>query len=250
MHYLELLQRFWDFNQKKSIGTTGISMYLYLLKIGSDNDSYDFQISDVVISIELGITRKTVKPTKEKLRNLGLIQYQTTSGLACKYRLIGDYPSQISSPEMVSIEEIGKEESIQKTVESGVSLLTDRPVQNFSENTNDQEIESDLSQTIQSSQPQPTNQKGNDENIPSLEEFMTYAETLKIYAPELDSEIQSKYENWKNNGWKNSSDRPITNWKSSLKSTLPFMKSQIESHQLSLQSIPDIKRPKSQNSNL
>lgn len=250
MHYLELLQRFWDFNQKKSIGTTGISMYLYLLKIGSDNDSYDFQISDVVISIELGITRKTVKPTKEKLRNLGLIQYQTTSGLACKYRLIGDYPSQISSPEMVSIEEIGKEESIQKTVESGVSLLTDRPVQNFSENTNDQEIESDLSQTIQSSQPQPTTQEGNDENIPSLEEFMTYAETLKIYAPELDSEIQSKYENWKNNGWKNSSDRPITNWKSSLKSTLPFMKSQIESHQLSLQSIPDIKRPKSQNSNL
>lgn len=225
-------------------------MYLYLLKIGSDNDSCDFQISDVVISIELGVTRKTVKSTKEKLRNLGLIQYEAKSGLACKYRLIGDYPSQISSPGMVSKEEIGKEELIQKTVESGVSLLTDRPVQNFSENTIDHEIESYLSQTIQSSQTQPTTQKGNDENIPSLEEFMTYAETLKIYEPELDPEIQSKYENWKKNGWKNSSDRPITNWKSSLKSTLPFMKSQTESHQLSLQSIPDIKRPKSQNGNL
>ena len=250
MHHLELMRRFWDFNQKTSIGTTGISMYLYLLKIGSDNDSCDFQISDVVISIELGVTRKTVKSTKEKLRNLGLIQYEAKSGLACKYRLIGDYPSQISSPEMMSKEEIGKEESIQKTVESGVSLLTDRPVQNFSENTSDQEIESDLSQTIQSSKPQPTTQKGNDENIPSFEEFITYAETLKIYEPELDSEIQSKYENWKNNDWKNSSDRPITNWKSSLKSTLPFMKGQMESHQLSLQSIPDIKRPKSQNGNL
>ncbi|STD05014.1 hypothetical protein [Chryseobacterium carnipullorum] len=144
MHYLELMRRFWDFNQKTSIGTTGISMYLYLLKIGSDNDSCDFQISDVVISIELGVTRKTVKSTKEKLRNLGLIQYEAKSGLACKYRLIGDYPSQISSPEMMSKEEIGKEESIQKTVESGVSLLTDRPVQNFSENTSDQEIESDF----------------------------------------------------------------------------------------------------------
>ncbi|MDQ0593416.1 MULTISPECIES: hypothetical protein [Chryseobacterium] len=250
MHYLELVQRFWDFNQKTSIGTTGISMYLYLLKIGSDNDSCDFQISDVVISIELGVTRKTVKSTKEKLRNLGLIQYQTTSGLACKYRLIEDYPSHISSPEIVHKEEIGKDESIQKIVEFGVSLLTGRPVQNLSENTNDQEIESHLSQSIQSLQPQPTTQKGNNENIPSLEEFMTYAETLKIYAAELDSEIQSKYENWKNNGWKNSSDRPITNWKSSLKSTLPFMKGQMESHQLSLQSIPDIKRPKSQNGNL
>ncbi|MET3536825.1 hypothetical protein [Chryseobacterium limigenitum] len=250
MHYLELVQRFWDFNQKTSIGTTGISMYLYLLKIGSDNDSCDFQISDVVISIELGVTRKTVKSTKEKLRNLGLIQYQTPSGLACKYRLIEDYPSHISSPEIVHKEEIGKDESIQKIVEFGVSLLTGRPVQNLSENTNDQEIESHLSQSIQSLQPQPTTQKGNNENIPSLEEFMTYAETLKIYAAELDSEIQSKYENWKNNGWKNSSDRPITNWKSSLKSTLPFMKGQMESHQLSLQSIPDIKRPKSQNGNL
>lgn len=250
MHYLELMQRFWDFNQKTSIGTTGISMYLYLLKIGSDNDSCDLQISDVVISIELGVTRKTVKSTKEKLRNLGLIEYEAKSGLPCKYKLRGDYPSQIADQEMVSKEEIGKEESIQKTVESGVSLLTDRPVQNFSENTNDQEIESYLSQTKQSSQPQLTNQKGNDENIPSLEEFMTYAETLKIYEPELDSEIQSKYENWKKNGWKNSSDRPITNWKSSLKSTLPFMKGQTESHQFSLQSIPDIKRPKSQNGNL
>lgn len=250
MHYLELIQRFWDFNQRTSIGTTGISMYLYLLKIGSDNHSCDFQISDVVISIELGVTRKTVKSTKEKLRKLGLIQYQTTSGLACKYRLIGDYPSQISEPEMVRKKEIGKEESIQKTVESGVSLLTDRPVQNLSDNTNDQKIESHLSQSIQSLQPQPTTQEGNHENIPSLEVFMTYAETLKIYEPELDTEIQSKYENWKKNGWKNSSDRPITNWKSSLKSTLPFMKSQTESHQLSLQSIPDIKRPKSQNGNL
>jgi hypothetical protein len=250
MHYLELMRRFWDFNQKTSIGPTGISMYLYLLKIGSDNDSCDFQISDVVISIELGVTRKTVKSTKEKLRNLGLIKYQTTSGLASKYRLIGDYPLQIPNPEMVSKKEIGKEEFIQQTEEYGVSLLTEVPFHTFSENINDQEIENHLSHTKQSLQPQPTTQKGNDENIPSLEEFMTYAETLKIYEPELDSEIQSKYENWKNNGWKNSSDRPITNWKSSLKSTLPFMKSQIESHQLSLQSIPDIKRPKSQNSNL
>ncbi|SEM45036.1 hypothetical protein SAMN05421856_103306 [Chryseobacterium taichungense] len=250
MHYLELMQRFWDFNPKQSIGTTGISMYLYLLKIGSDNDSCDFQISDVVISKELGVTRKTVKSTKEKLRNLGLIQYQTTSGLACKYTLIGDYPSHISAPEIVKKEEIGKEDLIQETEESGVSLLKNFLVQIFSENSKDQEIESDLLQTIQSSQPQPTTQKGNDENIPSLEEFMTYAKTLKIYKPELDSEIQSKYENWKKNGWKNSSDRPITNWKSSLKSTLPFIKSQTESHQLSLQSIPDIKRPKCENGNL
>ena len=51
----------------------------------------------------------------------------------------------------------------------------------------------------------------------SLDEFMEYAKTIETYEPYLDSEIQSRYEDWKNNDWRNSSDRPITNWKSSLK---------------------------------
>ena len=77
MDYLELIRRLWDFNQKTTIGSTAITMYLYLLKIGYDKNSCDLQISDVVISKELGLTRKTIKSTKEKLENFGLIQFQT-----------------------------------------------------------------------------------------------------------------------------------------------------------------------------
>lgn len=215
MYYLELIQRFWDFNHRIPIGSTGISMYLYLLKNGYDNDRYDFQISDVLISKELGLTRKTVKVTKEKLKNLGLIQFQTKNGIPCSYRLVLDYPLNISEPKILKKKEFKTEQSSQKIKKPSTPIPSVSSIQ----------------------------------NIPSLEELIEFAKTLNNYEVELDSKIQSKYENWKNNGWKNSSDRPITNWKSTLKSTLPYLKNTPESESLSLQSIPNIKRPKYQNDN-
>jgi len=82
-----------------------------------------------------------------------------------------------------------------------------------------------------------------DIKIPQFAEFLDYAKTLSAYQTELDSAIKDKYKGWKDKGWKSSSDRLITNWKSSLKSTLPFLKDAGHLDQLSLQNIPDIKRP-------
>lgn len=239
MYYLELIERFWDFNQRKPVGSTGIAMYLYLLKIAYNNERYDFQISDVAVSKELGLTRKTVKSTKEKLKNFGLIQFQTKNGLPCNYRLILDYPLLISKSKKVKKEEITEVSFIHKVDEFVFPSATVSLIKNHSENTNHESEKNSL----------PKSLTENDKNIPSLEEFIEYAKTLEIYNPELDFDIKSKYEIWRNNDWKNSSDRPITNWKSSLKSTLPFMKKVTEDNQFSLQTIPNIQRPKSQNKN-
>lgn len=38
--YQELIQRFWDLNQKKHLGCNAIAMYLYLLKLGNDNNGF------------------------------------------------------------------------------------------------------------------------------------------------------------------------------------------------------------------
>ena len=75
-HYQELIQRFWDLNQKKHLGCNAIAMYLYLLKLGNDTKGYDLTISDIEISKVLGLARNTIKPTKEKLSSIGLIQYK------------------------------------------------------------------------------------------------------------------------------------------------------------------------------
>lgn len=220
MNYLELIRRFWDFNHKNQIGSTGIAMYLYLLKIGYDNDRYDFHISDVGASKELGLTRKTIKSTKEKLKNFGLIEFQTKNGLPCYYRLLLDYAFQIAEPKKI------KKAKIIKSSDFLTAGSVEIP-----------------SQQQQQQQQQPSPPVINQKSIPSFDEFIEYAQTLETYEAELDSVIKEKYEVWVRNDWQNSSNRRITNWKSSLKSILPYMKNTDEDPQLSLTNIPNIKRP-------
>ena len=99
VYYLELIQRFWEFGPKARLSTTATVVYLYLLKRASDNNGYDVVISDVMLSETLGLTRKTIKPAKEALQNLGLIQYENRKGLSCSYRIILNYPLQVSGQE-------------------------------------------------------------------------------------------------------------------------------------------------------
>lgn len=254
MDYLELIQRLWNFNQKTTIGSTAITMYLYLLKTGYAENSFDFQVSDVVISKELGLTRKTIKSTKEKLENFGLIQFQIKNGLSSNYRLVVDYSLPLFDSESIKKEEFKTENFFQKIENPAILLQENTPIQDFPENVSWNANQEDKINSLKTIQSSPTQQQTSSAieiaiNIPSLDEFMGYAKTLETYEPYLDSEIKSRFEDWKNNNWRNNSDRPITNWKSSLKSSLPFMKNQMERHQILLQSIPHIKRPKSQNDN-
>lgn len=211
MYYLELIERFWIFNQRAKPGSTAIAMYLYLLKTAKGSGAYDFKVSDIVLSKELGLTRQTIRSTKEKLCLLGLIQFQTRNGVAGSYRLILNYPLDASAPEIKNAQ----------------------VVKRTSEN---------LDNEIIRSSPQLSNENV---TIPGVEEFLAYAQTLAAYEPELAVLVEDKFHIWKDNGWKNSSGRLITNWRSSLKSTLPFLKNAVQYDQLSLQTIPEIKRPKS-----
>lgn len=61
--------------------------------------------------------------------------------------------------------------------------------------------------------------------IPSLIEFMSYCQTIK----EIDFNaykfgLQSKYESWVDNKWKDGHNKPIKNWKTKIKNTIPFIK--------------------------
>lgn len=213
MYYLEMIQRFWSFNESRSIGSTGISMYLYLLKTGYVNDRYDFKISDVVIAKELGLTRKTVKIAKQKLQGLGLIRYEIKNGVPCYYRLVLDYPFQLPDPRTEMIIETEDETTYVSEegdlVESTPSLTEIRAAR----------------------------------NIPTIDEFLNYAATLDSYDPKLAPIIIEKYESWITDDWQNNAGRPITNWKSLLKSIIPYMKFNEDMHLSSIEDIPKIERP-------
>lgn len=202
MYYLELIQRLWAFNEKMHLGSTLISMYLFLLKTGYRDNSYGFNISDIIISKELGLTRKTVKSSKEKLRRLGLINYETKNGIPGSYRLILDYPLLV--PEKETVEKASRVIKLPKINEAVF----------------------------------------HGENVPTEKELCDYAKTLDGYNVQLEFMIKEKYENWVRKGWKNNSSRPITDWKSTLKSMLPFLNCATQSSSLNLRQIPNIKRPK------
>ena len=247
MYYLELIQRFWDFNKKAKVSPTEISLYFYLLKIGYENERYDFKISDVELEKKLGLTRKTIKSTKEKLKSIGLIQFNTINGLPCHYRLVLNYSFEIEYEKSIKNEEcaIVEKDQNREVLEIFDCILS---AQNSVEVIKEIEINSDVKASSDSSQKQKIEleqQNLKNSKIPSLNEFIEYAKSLEGYVPELELSINEKYEVWKNNGWKNTSNRPISNWKSTLKSTLPYLKNTSGENSLSLQDIPSIKRPES-----
>ena len=211
MYYLELIQRFWEFNKVVKVSPTEISLYLYLLKIGHDNDRYDFKISDKELGRQLRLTSVTINSTKKRLKSLGLLQFQTNKGLPCYYRLSLDYPFDTKSKDKKDQESSDMENSDLSTgLETNIKT----------------EIKND-----------------DNGNIPSIDEFIDYAKTIDGFESQLEPAIKKKYSSWLNKGWKNTSNRPIGNWKLTLKSTLPFMKNSAEDNKISLQDIPDIKRP-------
>ena len=71
------------------------------------------------------------------------------------------------------------------------------------------------------------NSKGNkimSEEIPTFDEFFAYAKTIEIYSPDLDFQIKTKYDSWKQNNWKDGNNNPILVWKNKIRSTMPFFK--------------------------
>ena len=234
MYYLELIDRFWDFNQKVRLGSSAISLYLYLLKLGKDNDSYKVVISDVALGNALGITRKTIRPTKEKLRELGLIEFESKSGFPCYYRILQNYSFDIPIPEKIETEKINKVQSLE-IVEKQETLKR---------NNSSDEVVPKISKSSDKVSIDDTSKIEKSIVVPKFDEFIEFARTLEDYQPLLDSVIKEKYHSWLENDWRNSSGRPISNWKSSLKSILPYLKNSQKDDAVSVTSIPNIKRPK------
>jgi hypothetical protein len=213
MNYTELTTKFWSINEKSPLGASAIALYFFLLEKCRQNDGKDFTISDNAISQKLSLTRPTINALKSKLRNVGLIQYQTRNGVPSIYRIITDISFLLQ-----------ESEPFKKMIES--PIINDIQPKILEEKT----IHTSTRENI---------------NIPSLDEFMNFAKSLEIYDETMDFAIKSKYESWRDNGWVNGLGIPINKWQNNLKNTLPHLKtSKKKPSGLQPNNIPTIKRPK------
>lgn len=75
---------------------------------------------------------------------------------------------------------------------------------------------------------------GEKNKIPSLQEFLDYAhEVLGAKFNELKFSLESKYQAWVDNGWKDGNGRKIKNWKTSIRNTIPYLKPFVNEQQTS-----------------
>ncbi|MCL1664080.1 hypothetical protein M2T78_07435 [Elizabethkingia ursingii] len=237
MNYLDLLHKFWDYNQKEPLGVTTIAMYLFLLEMWYVNEENDFKVSDIVICEKLLLTRPTVKVNKEKLRNCGLIYYETQNGLPSYYRIILDYTSLRKG-------EKPKKDVAERNQKSGEPLEKTKSIPSMLKEVPSEEIEEPMVVNPSSQEPVKPNIITDNKAIPTITEIIDYATTLPNYDPSLDTRIQDRYESWVNNGWRTMQDKPIKEWKPLLKSTVNYFVNPPKNGTLTLDSIPNIKVPK------
>jgi len=232
MNNSELTDRFWKFNNESPLGSTGVALYLFLVKIGGDQSDNNFTCSDLKICKELCIKRNTVKSAREKLRNLGLIHYQTKNGFPCYYKLITDYP--LIQGNIKPKKDIA--ERNQKPIEAKEKS---KPYSSAESPAEEPKIVIPPPQ-----EPVKPNVITDNKVIPTLTEIIDYATTLPNYDPSLDTRIQDRYKSWVNNGWRTMQDKPIKEWKPLLKTTVNYFVNPPKNGTLTLDSIPNIKVPK------
>ena len=212
MKYIDLIERFWEINTENPLGSISVSLYMYLLQQYKKSNNSDFSITDLKIKNELKLTPKTIKSTREKLRNRGLIQFNIKNGIPCQYKIL-DNPIWIHN-----------QKQTKTNIESAHLKVDDK-----------QKIK------VEPLKPSIRQTHLKKDNVPDFVEFLEYTRTLKGYNETLDPFIEAKYDSWVQNDWKNGFDRPITNWQSSIRSTLPYLNNQQQKQKITL---PKIHRPK------
>lgn len=195
------MKNFWIKNDEFGLPANAIAMYFYLRYMSEKEKYNDFSLADKQLSQALGLHRNTIHKVRNALVEKQLIRVFFKKGMPPVY-----------SMDKVTDDKASNEET---TV-----LKEKRNIKNVSERKKKQ---SGVVGAI----------------IPSLSEFLDYAKSLEHYEDSLDGLLEQKYNQWKRNGWNNAQGRPITDYKASLKSALPFLKGEpVQNIKL-----PTIKRP-------
>lgn len=201
---VNLFENIFDLNSKNKIGANTITVFTFILYKCEDLRK-EIVLSDYQMARELGLSRQTIITAKNKLKHLGLLDYNRNRGFPNRFILKGN-----DSPNVIAKTEI-KEDFIKEI---------------------DQILEPEIIMNNSHSE------------YPSLKQFMDFAKTLKDYSEKLDDLLIQKFQKWEQADWKNSIGRPILNWQSTLEKNMITLEFSHSYKSSSLPNLPIIKRPK------
>lgn len=202
---VNLFEKMFDLNSKNKIGANTIAVFTFIL-YKCEDPRKEIVLSDYQMARELGLSRQTVITAKNKLKLLGLLDYNRNPGFPNRFILNGN--------PMLKV--------ILKTYE-----IIDKPIDGL--------------KTIVESE---NNTKSSFSKYPNLKQFMDFAKTLKDYSKKLDDLLIQKFQKWEEADWKNSIGRPILNWQATLEKNMNTLVVSHFNGNSSLSNLPKIKRPK------
>ena len=103
----DLTERFWSLHEEYKFESTTISMFFYLLYIQNQNRNKKFTVTDSLIFANLCINKNTIKPIREKLNELNLINVNIEKGKAPVYDLLN-----FNTEELNSVSKVNKKKKV------------------------------------------------------------------------------------------------------------------------------------------
>ena len=245
----------YEFPQNSSV----TNVYLFLLENWDKNKKTDFEFSDTELSTQLRLSRNTIKNARKALRDLGLISCRIVNGLPVCYKIITDYTinRKIKEPEAPTPTIVAEKEKepipvpVVKSIPSIPVVPKARKAPEIPKMDLPPVAVPTVAPVVPEQVPKAPEMPKTTENtkkdtpptkkdIPTLDEVLNFFKTLPNYEPSLEEHLKTKYEYWVNNGWISGYNRPITNWKQTVKNTIPYLRGDNKN----IFNIPNIKRPK------
>ena len=200
-----LFEKIFDLNSKNKIGANTIAVFTFILYKCKDLGK-EIVLSDYEMARELGLSRQTVITAKNKLKQLGILNYESDRGFPNRF-IFNENELRKEIPKRLKIEAI--------LTEKITSIPEPKIIANSS-----------FSQ------------------YPTLQQFMSFSKTLPNYSEKLDDVLIHKFHQWAKADWKNAIGKPILNWKSVLEKNMVMFELHHSMENNSALKIPNIKRPK------
>ena len=200
-----LFRKIFELNSNNKVGSNTIAVFTFIL-YKCEELKKEIVLSDYEIARELGLSRQTVITAKNKLKQLGILDYNRNPGFPNRF-VLNEHELPKEIPKIVETKEI--------SIEQLYLVPEPKIIANSSFS-----------------------------RYPTLQQFMKFSKTLPNYSEKLDDVLIEKFNKWAKADWKNAIGKPILDWRAVVEKNMIMFESHSSLQNKSALKIPNIKRPK------